>query len=161
MDYSRLIASTGLFASGMTAGECTLSYVSLDTNATCVGLTGVAAAYPLLINHFFIRSDQGLSLNQRLAIWHRSYTAGAGCIPFLALPSAASYITYALNYARTTGSKQALIGAAVLHLAIIPFTVSSGRGPGHRFHFLKMLFVELVSAAHLHRPNQQNPNRSP
>ena len=132
MDYSRLIASTGLFASGMTAGEWTLSHLSLSlgTNATGVGSSGVAAAYPLLINHFFIKSDQGLPLNQRLAIWHRSYTAGAGCIPFLALPAAASYITYALNYARTTGSKQALIGAAVLHLAIIPFTVSYGQDPG-------------------------------
>ena len=126
MDYPRLIAGTGLFTSGLTAGQSKRYTFGPLVLIARLGLLGVAAAYPLLINHFFIRSDQGLSLNQRLSIWHRSYTAGAGCIPFMAIPAAALYITNALKYARTTGSKQALIGAAVLHLAIVPFTVGLG-----------------------------------
>jgi ABC-type Co2+ transport system permease subunit len=85
-------------------------------------------SYPAIINKLFQPPSTG-HVAQRLAIWNKGYEAGKASIPLTAIGAAVSYLVGAYKFPLVgKSSQQAAIGAGVLHLGIIPFTVSFAPG---------------------------------
>lgn len=81
-------------------------------------------SYPAIINKLFQPPSSG-PVAQRLDIWNKGYEAGKASIPLTAIGAAVCYVVGAYKFPLIGKlSQQAAIGAGVLHLGIIPFTVS-------------------------------------
>lgn len=81
-------------------------------------------SYPAIINKLFQPPSSG-HVAQRLGIWNEGYEAGKASIPLTAIGAAMCYLVGAYKFPLVGNStRQAAIGAGVLHLGIIPFTVS-------------------------------------
>lgn len=132
------IAAVGLFTSGLTAGPSTpisrppcLSFQL--THASFLPLRssppGLTLSYPLIINPLFRQADSGLSLRDRLRLWERGYENGLAALPLLALATAAIFVGSDLALDAPILGRNVGVVSGLLHVSIIPFTVSSFRSP--------------------------------
>lgn len=98
---------------------------------SCTYPPGLFASYPLLINeHFRCRSESRLDPAQRLWVWHRAYLFGQSRCPASAVTAALSYLGcawYSTGQSTELGVTRSslFVLASVLHLAVVPFTVSA------------------------------------
>jgi hypothetical protein len=91
-----------------------------------------AAAFPLVANPLFSDRSTGLSTTDRLTIWERAFNRGH-TTPVYGAVATIAYLTS--TFALADGRPSLLVGrsrtkslvvASLLHLSLVPFTVSSG-----------------------------------
>ena len=128
MSGASTIAAVGLFSSGLAAGQSVIrpdpaGVMQVLTSNSFTVLPGLTTSFPLVINKIF-QDPRGQSANQRLVIWNKGYEAARASIPFTAFGAAAFYLIGAYRYPLTGSVRKAAIVSSLVHVSLIPFTVS-------------------------------------